>query len=70
MNIVLHLVDMCTHACKVPSYLGYTKSIELVRNCHHPNDNTTQSQHCSWAGHENDCANPTTTTHPTTETQW
>ena len=24
---------------------------------------TTQPQHCSWVGHENDCANPTH--HPT-----
>ena len=34
--------------------MGYTKSIKLVLNCHHPNDNTTQPQHCSWVGHENE----------------
>ena len=35
-------------------------------NCHNPNDNTaqptTQPEHCSLVGHENDCANPTTET--------
>ena len=42
----------------------------LLAFCHNPNDNTTQPQpqHCSWVGHENDYANPTTT-HPTTQTQ-
>ena len=29
-------------------------------------ENTTQPQHCSWVGHENDFANPT---HPTAQTQ-
>ena len=31
-------------------------------SCHNPNDNSTQPQpqHCSWVGHENDFANPTT----------
>ena len=28
-------------------------------NCHNPNENTTQPQHCSWVWHENDCVNPT-----------
>ena len=27
-----------------------------------PNDNTTQPQHFSWVGHENDFTNPTTQT--------
>ena len=55
------------------------KMIEVSRNkvifnmsifCPNPNDNTaqptTQPQHCSLVGHENDFANPTP---PTTETQ-
>ena len=38
--------------------------------CHNPNNNTaqpvTQPQHCSWVGHENDCAQHPTTPTPTT----
>ena len=32
-------------------------------NTHNPNDNITLPQHCSWVGHEYDCANPTTPPH-------
>ena len=31
----------------------------LIHNFHNPNNNTTQPEHCSWVGHENDCANST-----------
>ena len=36
--------------------------ISSYRNIH--NDNTTQPQHCSWVGHEIDCANHLTTLPP------
>ena len=35
-----------------------------AKYCHNPNDTTKQPQHCSWAGHENDSANPTTHLRP------
>ena len=39
----------------------YWKLKNLIRYAyyHNPNNNTTQTQHCSWVGHQNDCANPT-----------
>ena len=36
----------------------------MIVFCHNPHDNTTQPQHRSWVGHENDFANPTPP-HPT-----
>ena len=36
---------------------------DLLPNCHNPNNNTTQPQHRSWVGHENDFAHPTTPPH-------
>ena len=32
INVFILLVDICMHACGVPSYLGYTNSIKLVLN--------------------------------------
>ena len=42
--------------CIKTAYMWLTN----YKYCHNPNDNTTQPQHCSWVGHKNDCANPTT----------
>ena len=38
INVFILLVDICSHACGLPSYLGYTNSIKLVLNpiCHGP----------------------------------
>ena len=30
INVFILLVDVCIHACGVPSYLGYANSIKLV----------------------------------------
>ena len=36
-------------------YFKNGSQIEIL-SCHNPNVNTTQPQHCSWVGHENDFA--------------
>ena len=49
-------------------YQNKTKQNKIY--CHNPNENTTQPQHRSWVGHENDFAHPTLLNSPTTtETQ-
>ena len=49
--------DQISKKLDVHFFLGWDI---LEWNCLNPNVNTTQPQHCSWIGHENDCAH-----HPT-----